>query len=285
MNKDEIKKFLKDVNLNYSSRDSKEIIISLKDLKEIAIEQCNQKTSKEIWCLEQILKVQNKYIDAYNAFKSKNYYGGWCFLEDAEIEYGFLSKHFKDKDGEYWLEFIYKHIIQFQSVFPYHIFISPEILIKEIKCGICDQPINLRNHCEHRVGEIYNGELCTRLLNECEVLGISLVYSPVQKYSVVFINDPETGQTIDQYDYSFVRWIIDRLQSPFHNWDMSLTKKRHPHSRYSHIGKNDECPCESGEKYKDCCLLKEGVLRPHYQITFSVIPPKGLSMFDYSDSR
>ena len=26
---------------------------------------------------------------------------------------------------------------------------------------------------------------------------------------------------------------------------------------YSHVGRNDKCPCGSGKKYKNCCMLKE----------------------------
>lgn len=25
------------------------------------------------------------------------------------------------------------------------------------------------------------------------------------------------------------------------------------------VGRNDRCPCESGRKYKDCCMSKEGI--------------------------
>ena len=29
-------------------------------------------------------------------------------------------------------------------------------------------------------------------------------------------------------------------------------------SNSSHIGRNDLCPCGSGKKYKNCCMLKDG---------------------------
>lgn len=285
MDIDEVKRQLRDVDNNYSSRDSKQIKESVKQLKEQAIEQEDQSAAKDIWCLEEILYIQNNYIDAYRAFKSKKYYKGWCSLENSEIAYDFLFKHFKEDDGEYCLEFIYKHIQQYQSIFPYNVFMSPEFIITESKCSICDEIIDIRNPCGHKIGEIYNGEMCTRLIIDVKAIGMSIVTSPVQKYSVIFLNDPKTGQMVDQYDYSMVNWVIERLQSPFHNWDMEKTKIRHPHSRYDHLGPDDECPCESGEKYKDCCLNKSGVLRPHYKIIFSVDPPEGLPMFGYSDSR
>jgi len=279
----EIKNQLMEVHLNYSSRNSKLILEVLGQLKQRAVEQKDQDSAKEIWCLEQILEVQDTYLDAYKALKSGEYYNGWRSLERTDIEYTFLFRHFKEHDNKYWIEFINKHTTQYQSLFPYKAFVSPEYLKKEVKCSICDQVINIRNHCGHRVGEIYNGEMCTRLITKVKLLGGSIVTSPLQKYSVCFPTDPKTGQRVDHYNYSYVKFVIDRLQSPFDNWDIHWTKKRHPHSRYSHIGRNDKCPCESGRKYKDCCLPKSGVLRPHCQIEFSVKPPEGLSMFEYTD--
>ena len=26
---------------------------------------------------------------------------------------------------------------------------------------------------------------------------------------------------------------------------------------FSHVGRNDKCPCGSGKKYKNCCMLKQ----------------------------
>lgn len=248
MNLEEVKNQLREVNQNYTTRDSEELNEVLRQLKQRSVDRRDQPAAKEIWCFQQILDIQNNYINAYEAFKSEKYYKGWCLLENSDIEYGFLFRHFKENGGEYRLKFIYKHVLQFQSIFPYKYFMSPEFTIKEAKCGICDQVIGIRNPCGHKLGEIYDGKMCTRLLTNVETTGISLVTSPVQKYSVVFLNDPETGKSIDQYDYSFVKWVVDGLQSPFHNWDISRTKKRHPHSIYSHLKANDDCPCESGKK-------------------------------------
>lgn len=276
-----IKTQLKEVNSNHNSRDTNQIKENLSKLKRETVQNNNQDKSKEIWSLEQILTTQDHYINAFNSFKSERYYEGWCSLEKAEIGYGFIHNHFKDNDNEYWLKFINKHIKQFQSLFPYEIFMSPEFLVKESKCNICDQVIKLRNPCEHIKGEIYDGKMCVRQLTNVKCVGMSAVTSPVQKYSVVFLRDSTTGETIDQYDYSFVKWVIERLQSPFHNWDMVWTKKRHHHSKFSNLNENDKCPCESGKRYKDCCLQESGVIRPHCQIIFSKEPPNGLSNFDY----
>ena len=70
-----------------------------------------------------------------------------------------------------------------------------------------------------------------------------------------------------------MNYVVQALRNPFDGWTMTWTKARHPHSRYRHVGRNDPCPCESGRKYKRCCLPEGGVLRPHIDITFEVPPP------------
>ncbi len=104
--------------------------------------------------------------------------------------------------------------------------------------------------CGHRVGEIYNGEMCHRILTKLEVMGISIVDKPVQKYSVLFLSDEKTGKQRDHYNYALVQYAIGALREPFDGWDVERTSRHQPHSRYAAIGRNEPCPCESGKKYK-----------------------------------
>ena len=106
---------------------------------------------------------------------------------------------------------------------------------------------------------------------------LTLVKNPVQKYSVVFMNDDATGKQRDYYDYGLVQYAIGALRNPFDEWDAEWTKRRESHAYFSHVGRNEACPCESGKKYKKCCLQHEGVLRPHVVFRFAVLPPEGTS--------
>jgi hypothetical protein len=277
----EIKKYLRDAPANFSSRNSGLIKNQLGKLKEQAVKINDQSLAKTIWCFEEILKIQDKYIAAFNQLKTAKYYEAWCVFEQVELGMQFLAPHFDDSAAEYHLRFIEKHISQYQSLYPYKYFFSPEMVKHEITCSICNKPISIHKPCGHRVGEIYDGKMCARIVSNMEVLGMALVQQPSQKYSVPFITDPQTGNTVDHYDYSLVKYLIQRLNSPFHTWDIHWTKMRHPHSRFSHVGRNDPCPCESGIKYKKCCLPMGGVLRPHCEFKFSVMPPKELLTIEY----
>lgn len=242
----------------------------------------DQFAAKEMWCYEEIIKIQDKFITSFYQLKAENFYEGWCTLEQVEISIKFLKPHFHDNSDEFHVTYISKCTIQYQSLFPYKIFMSPEILEIEKICNICSKKISIRNPCGHQVGEIYNGKLCGRIVTQAKALGMAMVEEPLQKYSVPFIVDPKGEAKKDHYNYSLIKYLIKRLDSPFHGWAVELTKRRQPHSRYTHVGKNDKCPCGSGKKYKKCCLLEKGVLGPHCVFTFEIQPREELLGIEYT---
>lgn len=261
---DEIKLFLKSVKTRVPNKNNEdEVLNSLKEIKKECVRQNAEEGAKELWCLESTLKIQENYIDAFSKMKGGSFYEGWRLLEQCEITLGFLEPHFAMYFPEYTLDFIKEKVSKFQSLFPYDLFMSPEILIHEKKCSICDQKVSIRNGCGHEKGEIYGGEMCVREVDRCEFLGTALVKNPVQKYSVIFLSDPKTGKSEDHYNYDLVKYLIEKLNSPFDDWDMIWTKKLHPHSKFTHMGRDDKCPCGSDKEYKRCCLVKDGVLMKH----------------------
>lgn len=276
MTLEEVKSFLREAPNNFSSRESELAKQTLSELKLEAVKDNDQSFGKTIWCYEQILEIQDKFITAFFQMKAEEFYEVWCTLERVELGLHFLNPHFQDVNNEFHLLFIKRHTFQYQSLFPYGFFLSPEILVIEKTCSVCKKIVSPRNSCGHRVGEIYDGEMCGRDITKAEILGAALVKDPVQKYSVPFLSDAKVGVKKDHYNYAVVRYLIKRLSSPFHAWDINRTKRKFPHSRYSHVGRNDPCPCESGKKYKKCCLLENGVLRPHIEFGFHVSPPEHL---------
>ena len=283
MNRTDVEKYLRSAPQNFNARKSEEVAETLKDLKVTAVASGDQDLAKYLWCLQSILEIQDNFIKTFSHFKSQKFYDGWCLLERIEISISSLVHHFSEVSNEYQIALINDLVPKYQSLFPYKVFMSPEILELEKICNICQKPISIRKPCGHRVGEIYNGELCIRVITKSEFLGISTVDSPIQKYSVPFLVDQKTGKSKDHYNYTLVKFLADRLQSPFHPWGVTWTKIRHPHAKFKSVGRNEPCPCESGEKYKKCCLLQKGVLRPHCELSFSVLPPPEFSNFEYND--
>jgi hypothetical protein len=262
-------------NYERRSEDSESWLIDLlKKIKVKAIEQGDQEGAKVVWCLETIHEIQKNYIAAFFEMKEGRFYDGWRLLESVSLDTLFLQRHYSPaQDDQYKISFIEKHVEQFQALYPYRLFLSPGVLQLEKICTICGQQVSLRNFCGHRKGEIYNGEMCVHKITKEKILEVSLVTNPIQKYSVVFLKDPDTGEEVDQYDYSIIKYVITALKHPFDGWDIQKTKIRHPHALFSHLTKYDDCPCGSNKPYGKCCLKnREGVLRPHMNILFHVPP-------------
>jgi len=271
MELESVKKHLSEIGV-HEEMPLTEIESTLKTLKANAVKNGDENTAKEVWCFEQIYSAQTLFVKAFKEAKEKKYYSAWCLFERVEVTLHWLENHFNDLDGKFHIDFLRDHTERFQALFPYRIFLSPELIIKGKTCTICNRPVSLRNFCGHISGEIYGGEMCGRIVHDMECLGIALVENPVQKYSVVFSSDPSTGKQVDHYNYSLIEWVVDRLASPFHEWTMEKTEKVYPHSQFKLLGRNDRCPCNSGEKYKKCCMQKAGVILPHFKVNFSVTP-------------
>ena len=129
-------------------------------------------------------------------------------------------------------------------------------------CSICGKECTIRNHCGHELREIYNGKRCIRFIKDFEPDHIAIVKNPHWKWRVLFGKDEETGEKVDNYDYSFVNYLIELLPSPFEDWNYKRVKQLVPHSEFEEFKKDDKCPCRSGKKYLECCLEKEGILMP-----------------------
>ncbi len=257
---------------------------NLHRLKREAVQAGKQDVAKEIWILESVITVHQRYCESYSLLKSEKYYEGWCLLERAEILLNSLIRHADDDLNQFGLEFLQNHIPKLQSIFPYRIFFSPEIVEEELKCSICGSVQTIRKKCAHEVGEIYDGELCCRIVSKMKILGISIVTEPVQKYSVGFVQS-EDGTKIDDHDYSLVNYLMERLTSPYHVWGVRWKRIFHPHKFYKHVHPTDKCPCGSDKTYRVCCLRKPGVQNPHCEFTFSVPPKAELLKTIYINDR
>jgi hypothetical protein len=281
MNIECIQIFLKDV-VNRDTASSERMRFWLEQVKKQAVKKGEHDKAKLLWCYEQILRIQENYRSSFRQMREGAYYQAWCTLERIEIELLALERHYDIQDDTFKIHFINKHTRQFQLLYPYRVFSSPEMVKVRMVCSICNRPIRIRNPCGHLVGEIYRGEMCGRIITEVNFIGLSLVTNPSQRYSVLFTYKEGSDEEIDNYDYSAVEYVVSGLRYPFVEWNMFWTKTRHPHSRFKDVNPESNCPCGSKKSYRSCCLRKPGVLRPHLQISFSEPPPDGLPAFLYT---
>ena len=58
---------------------------------------------------------------------------------------------------------------------------------------------------------------------------------------------------------------MKKLESPFRPWYVEQLTRKKP--EYVNLGRNAKCPCNSGKKYKNCCLNTSNEYGPHNRIT------------------
>lgn len=236
----------------------------------------DENSASEAWRAETIFAVQRAFISMFKLLKRGEYYAAWCDLERCEIQLASLLKHFKPfKADEHRLLLLGRMIERWQQIFPYKVFFSPELLKKRIVCGICSARVTPRSHCGHDKGQLYKGEQCHHIVEEVQLLSISIVTDPVQKYSVAFLSGPD-GQ-IDRYNYGNLKFVVDRVRSPFHEWWLERTTMIIAPQAVAHLTAEDPCPCLSGKTFGDCCRGTGPITVPHLQITFSAPPDNSLS--------
>lgn len=206
------------------------------------------------------------YCQFFENAKKQKFYNAWCDLEQVEISNGLILRNHPSKETRRFLNFLQDRVRCFQALFPYNLFLSPEMKEGQRLCNICGKDDNPWSDCEHIPGQIYCGVLCVREIRDVTFLGAAITTNPVQKYSVLNVEKVESEKNSQKY--AIVRSIVDLLDDPFESWNFQWTKRRHPHQFFSHIDGSEQCPCGSGHTYRDCCLSENGVLRPHIDFIF-----------------
>lgn len=239
MKNEDIVANLNEIHLGKFSLEELDKLIQTQKL--IYVSNNQQKQAKLLWIYQTIIEVHKLYLNAFDLLKNKFYHQAWCQLERIEITLHHLKRHFLYDKKLYLLWHIEKSVKNLQVFFPYSMFCSFEILKKKKQCSICDKEISIRNPCEHIVGEIYDGEMCYRIATESEILGISLVENPGNKYSVMFLKDKKTDEKIDQYNYDTIDYLFDLINSPYDIWNLEVSEREIRKEDYGKIGRNDLC--------------------------------------------
>ena len=228
------------------------------------------------WFLKTVCETRGRFVNSINAIKKGEYFSAWCELERVEIDSMLLLRNAFLDEKEFEVSDLLELIQSWQKTYPYKWFMSPEILHKSVQCGICSRQVTPWGECEHEPGRIYNGVCCHHAVVDVEFVSFSFVQNPVQKYSAIHIRKDEHGHDVEIYKYDIVRFVAERVRSPFDRFQVMWTKLLHPHNLFADRERKGPCPCESGRSYSDCCLENEGVLRPHMQITFAKEPAGNL---------
>jgi hypothetical protein len=261
------------------------VIASAHALLEEAIAASDDVAANHAWFVHKIATARRAYVGCIEQLRNEKYYEGWCELERIEISLHALQRNPFYDCQSFGVQALSDLVANWQALFPYRIFASPEFAIRQQVCSICGHTNDPWSSCTHQTGRVYGGKECYRIVKDVELLGISLVRDPVQKYSVLGINIDPDGKSVDTYNYGPIKFVLDRISSPFSAWRVVRTYARHPHSLFKDRAHDGPCPCESGRLYRDCCLSQVGVVRPHFDISFSELPPAHLPAVEFLGYR
>ena len=238
-----------------------QILEELERKRKEAASSGDEELANNCWRESEVLKLNIRYIVAFDNIKSKKYRNAWNDLEHCEI---YADSIERNSDSKFFIEsrchFIRNQVSKWQSLYPYCVFASPGFKIGYYTCSICNHKIRPRSRCSHVKGKIYSGELCVHVAHDMEMLEVSIVTKPVQKYSVVH-ND-------ETLDFSLISYLSDFLDNAFENWEAHWTRKSFLIERFSQVDPGSDCPCKSGKKFKGCCINEKEICIPHVDFKF-----------------
>ena len=201
------------------------------------------------WALMAILRIHRDFRKVHTMLLEKQFYEAWCLMETIEIAVGNLLRNFPGTLNA--VKYISMMVRQLQSLYPYKVFMSTEILIKERTCSICGKKRTIRHHCGHSPGYVYNGEMCYDTVEAAALEGISLVFDPEHKYAVAFLSDGKGRK--DHYNYMLLEEVMKFWKDPFLTWHYTTKHIHKSPEEFPGLTDDSTCPCGSGKKYGECC--------------------------------
>ena len=235
-----------------------DILQELKEQKQKAIYKQEEWLANELWCLIEVYNIHKNYLAMFQLLKSGKYEEAWRVMDRIDISMGNLRINFGEGMNHYNLTFINQIIKYYEKVFPDFVYTSREGIIKSEKCSICGEKVSLRGGCSHVPGKLYMGKLCLREVTDYEIIGVAIVKHPLDKYAILKLEGQE-------YNYQVLDYLMRKLDSPFRPWYIEELKRKRP--EFMNVGRNEKCPCGSGNKYKRCCYNTPKEYGLHYRIT------------------
>ncbi len=103
---------------------------SISSLRSGLPDDVSEDIANKAWFLAHTCQIRTTFIKAFNDMKAASFYSAWCDLERVEIELSDLFNNpFYDID-EFGASQLRRWVEDWQSLFPYAVFLSPEIIIK-----------------------------------------------------------------------------------------------------------------------------------------------------------
>lgn len=205
-------------NLRTEGFDYVKALADIIEQKHLAQLSGNESEANRLWAEQTVVEIHQQFIKMYTLLTDGEYYDAWCLAAQIEVDIRFLSIN-SQKMYDY-VKDLGETIRQLQILFPYRVFASYVMDIKQERCSICGKVRSIRGFCGHREGRVYNGELCCNVVEKADFKGVDIVLNPVNKFSVLFPSS--SNGMLDEYDYSNVINLMLCWKSPFQHWEIKV---------------------------------------------------------------
>jgi hypothetical protein len=218
----------------------------------------------KIWMYSALLESHLINLNIFDLLKSGKFYPAWCALEQLEILLASIGGNKEHLVGDFGQSFLNNAVSSWQTLFPYRIFFSSREIIKKLSCSICDRPRSVLQSCIHRKGKLYDGEICSDVVEDYESITWDVVSNPVRKSSVPFSREG------DHHTYTVLKAVLQVVTSPRHQFRAYITGT--PLSTHTGVhSPSFTCPCmRSIRSYEDCCLPQPTIETNHINLVFQL---------------
>ncbi|HLP46396.1 MAG TPA: hypothetical protein VK469_10630 [Candidatus Kapabacteria bacterium] len=225
----------------------------------------------QLFVVSVYLEMLKQYSIYWEQILEDKYSESWCTLQNV-LDSLRVVKRFNENHTKFYLKFIEEQMTGFEKLYPYKLFLSSEIIIKDVECSICGKDFNSLE-CEHLVGELYDGRMAYGIAKGIEnIPAVSLVDNPKDKRCVMLLeNNAENFHRL----YFLSKAIKKHKISP---WDIGGVREsiRKRNINEFDIKGDEKCLCGSGKTFEECCKQVGFVEFPHMDILINKrekIPP------------
>ena len=225
----------------------------------------NERLANAIFVVNEYSKLFRLVGEYYHLLDVRGYEESWDMLQNCFDTLRLISRFCENL---YDLPEIERNLKSYEE-YPFKLFFSPEYIISKSHCSLCGA--SMQNiSCPHRKGELYWGKLAVEIVDEIkELQAVSLVEHPDNKRLVA--KDADDKRPLEE-KFKLLDYFLDLRISKTAIYDKKIYSVRN--EIYKGVGRNEMCPCGSGEKYKTCC--EKGFSR----IEISKVRPMKLFYFE-----
>ena len=220
-----------------------------KCIKQYAIENNIEELANAQYVASQYMKLLCQLTSYFKSLNEKEYKESWNILQDC-LDSAFWIGRYMIIENRYEIPQIVDLLTSYESLYPYKIFASTEMIITKSECSICSKPFQSLD-CPHIKGNLYWGEVAIENVTEIkEFQAVAMVSHPLDKRCVMELSD---DTRTNEEKFQLFNEFLEQQIPAFQLFTIEVQKTRRQRPDIKIVGRNAKCPCGSGKKFKNCC--------------------------------